>query len=954
MFGQTKRSRSNSVETTRFSGVATWRLPRQPVLVWITDGILVALAVVFPFIMGGREAWGHRTLITLAMALGFVWSLHRIRTGGRLILTAIEPLVIVGLLLVWFQTLPVSPNVLATLSGEYERLLPVWQNAEAADATFFPWKTASLYPSETQHAFFMLLAYGVIAVVLAQRLATEKDCYLVLKLVGISGLLMAVFSVLQLVMSNDRFFWFYRHPFTGTREVLKGAFTNRNHFAQFLSLSIGPLIWWMLADRLPAESAQSLRRRSIGAAHGNHSNFGRFVDPKMLLLICATGGIVLAIMLSLSRGGMISGGLACCVSLAGIWKCGRVRASLAFVMLALALIAIGGIALSGNESVEERVGQLASGDADKIDRLNARRSIWKADIAAIQAFPVTGTGVGSHRFVYPVYMDDLASFLDVTFSHAESTYIHLALETGLLGLGLLLLGLFFLLGRILWNLIRKQESDRVAALAAIAASLLGGAVHAAVDFIWYAPAIVVTSIMLGIAGLRLCSGFHGDEGVRVSRIGWLVGGICCLFVLCRVQPDLAQRVIGERLWFQYLNAEFDASGSSESINSADAGADDLETALSGSEDIARQSPESIDASQFENPADYRNEETNSVTNHAREWSLRDRIQLLMASLRIHPDQAEASLHLASRCLELFELLQQENDNRLSLPQIRDVVVSSNFDSSSQMHAFLKRAFGSNMKLVLLARQSSHRSLHLSPLSSKAYETLLATEFSRDPHDLLHDRLINQALLVGDHSPRTRYAMGLTFLQEGRQTEAMEQWEKVFHLSRQLRLSICRTLGKTHPVDLILVHFNPSADEMPEVLKAFLETGRQSDLQKIGHRVSEIISTSTAATVADSEAGSESHLTLLMDLSSALYRFRDLDHCEELLQLAIACDPEAEPPRRALGLLMLEQKRYLEADVCFAWCSEQLPGDTKLENLRRECRRMATNQEMRVRAASYQR
>ena len=81
----------------------------------------------------------------------------------------------------------------------------------------------------------MLLSYGVIAIVVAQRMATEADCHRMLKLIGLSGILMAVFACIQLTTSNDRFFWFYRQPYTGTRDILKGAFTNRNHFAQFLA-----------------------------------------------------------------------------------------------------------------------------------------------------------------------------------------------------------------------------------------------------------------------------------------------------------------------------------------------------------------------------------------------------------------------------------------------------------------------------------------------------------------------------------------------------------------------------------------------------------------------------------------------------------------------------------------------------------------------------------------------
>lgn len=929
-----------------------WSLPHRPALVWATDAILVALIIVFPFIMGGREAWGHRILITLSSALGFVWCLHRARTGGRWHLLSLEPLLIAGLLLVWFQTLSLTPSMLGKLSGEYERLLPSWaltQGTSDGEAAASGWSSASLYPVETRHAFLMLVSYGIIAIVVAQRLNSEEDCHQLLKLIGVSGLLMAGFAVIQLVTSNDRFFWFYRQPHTGTREVLKGAFTNRNHFAQFLSLSIGPLIWWMLIDRSPAESGDTSRRYSPASAHGNHSTFGRIVNPKMLLLVCATGGILLSIMLSLSRGGMISAGLACAVCLGGLWRSGRVKSSLAAAILALGVIAMGGLAVFGHDSVEERIGQLASGDADQIDRLNARRSIWKADLAVIKAFPIVGTGVGSHRFVYPLFMEDLSDFIGVSFSHAESSYIHLALETGLPGLGLLILALTFSLGRIGWQMVRGNNSAQVAALAAVLASLVGGTVHAAVDFIWYAPAIVVSTIMLGVAGLRLCSGFNAEQGIKMPRIGWFTLGAVCLLILCLTQPDLTRRVAGERLWYQYLIADFDAAAQSDTVLSTDSDLDDLERAISSTPSMtsAPASAMSTDVAEYQNASVSENLNT-------RVRSLSDRIDLLMASLKANPNQAEANQQLASKCLDLFDLLQTQSENRLPLQQIRDVVLTSRFETTTEMYGFLKKAFGKTIRLTLLSDEYCRRSLRLCPLTDRSYETLISTSFLRDPADRHHDEMIDQTLLVGRNSPRTHHSVGLSLLMEGRQLEAMRQLATAFHSQAGMRLSICRELGKTNPVDVVLTQFNPSADELDEVLMAFLEYHRPSDIRKLTWMIAEKVRQpeEKSGDPSATEAGRERHLELLMDAYRAAYDLRLHDRCEELLLLAIDCDPAAEPPRRALGLLLLELKNYEAAEQHFAWCYEQLPGDTKLEELRRECRRLAINQSRQVIPASF--
>lgn len=996
-----KSSSKNSAESAKlihFGEGSGWGFSTRPGLIWATDFLIAVLIIVFPFIMGGREAWGHRTLITVALLLGCVWSLHKVRTGGRFVLLTLEPLLIAGLLLVWLQTTPLKPAVLGQLSGEYQRLLEHWPetqlpsgaSAKSEEAALPVWNTASLYPTETQHGFLMLLAYGIIGVVVTQRIVTESDCFQLLKLIAISGVLMAAFAIVQLVTSNDKFFWFYRQPFTGTREILKGAFTNRNHFAQFLSLSIGPLLWWALSGRAPKKST-ILDRKGLGPAQGNHSRFDNLIDPIVLLLFCAVGGVLLSVMLSLSRGGMVSAGVACAVCLGGLWRSGLVKGSLAIAILALGVMATGGLILFGQEKVEDRVSQLASVDADKIDQMSARRTLWKADLKAIQAFPIVGTGIGSHRFIYPIYMEELAEFSGVSFSHAESSYIHLALEGGLAGIGLLLLGLLTIVLRLSWHVLRRSEPHRVAAIAAVLSGLAGGMIHAAADFIWYVPAVVVTTIILCVIGLRLCIGFRETLGVFMPRIAWMGAGAMCLMMLVKVQPELARRVTGEKYWYQYLIATFDEARKDDSRPQ-----DSLEDLNSkpGEEDLdAAESAESS-TSQV---AQY--EEKSADDKHAeRTKAIRSRINLLMASLKADPNQARTSLSLADESLELFELMQEKNENPFSLKDIRDTVRDSQFKTKEDMLAFLKRSVGGPLKLLMLSDQMTRKALALCPVQDEGYEILVSTAFIRDPSDPSHDNMIVQAMRLGQNSPSTRYALGQALFRDGRQKEGLEQWKVAFHLKREARLAICGILGRQFSVEAIFDEFKPTLSELDEVLLVYQSFRRKEDIEKllwviaeqtrnagtpVAENAAEELTTSEtsesdggagskkspssakrkkapATVVATSSAttGREKHLTLLMQAYRVGYEYEMFEQCEELLSLAIECDPLSESPRRAMGLLLKDQMQdYDAAEEYFAWCQEQLPGDQKLEELRRECRRLAGNQEAqerRVNPASFRR
>ena len=73
--------------------------------------------------------------------------------------------------------------------------------------------------------------------------------------------------------------------------------------------------------------------------------------------------------------------------------------------------------------------------------------------------------------------------------------------------------------------------------------------------------------------------------------------------------------------------------------------------------------------------------------------------------------------------------------------------------------------------------------------------------------------------------------------------------------------------------------------------------------------------------------------------------------ETLLRRAATLAPEAESPRRALGLLFFEREDYQSADLLFKACAELNPGDTKLDELRRECRRLEQSKSRRLRTVS---
>ena len=110
-----------------------------------------------------------------------------------------------------------------------------------------PWKTLSLTPRDTMLSLAMLVSYGLLFTVLTQRIQTTADVEKLLNAIGIAAVVMAAFGLLQFFTSNGKFFWCYVHPYRTTDQYAMGSFMNRNHFASFLVLGVGPLVRWLVS-----------------------------------------------------------------------------------------------------------------------------------------------------------------------------------------------------------------------------------------------------------------------------------------------------------------------------------------------------------------------------------------------------------------------------------------------------------------------------------------------------------------------------------------------------------------------------------------------------------------------------------------------------------------------------------------------------------------------------------
>jgi tetratricopeptide (TPR) repeat protein len=224
-------------------------------------------------------------------------------------------------------------------------------------------------------------------------------------------------------------------------------------------------------------------------------------------------------------------------------------------MVVMAFFAFTCILYIGFDTVYDRLASLR--DFDKAE--NFRLQILKDIAIAWTIFPILGTGLGTHSVVYPMFDH---SSITALAAHAENEYAQVLEETGLLGLGLLII-----LGLIVWSsCVRNIRSTRQPIHSAAYGLCFGISailIHSLSDFGQHLPANAMLTAIF--CALLLVLARSGQSGRRISApaltpsrnstlllIGVLLG-VCILWSWALVGANNAR--IAETHWQKALDIE---------------------------------------------------------------------------------------------------------------------------------------------------------------------------------------------------------------------------------------------------------------------------------------------------------------------------------------------------------------------------------------------------------------
>ncbi|MFP6614333.1 MAG: O-antigen ligase family protein [Pirellulales bacterium] len=846
-------------------------------LMRVIDGCLLGIIFVAPYLLGGRHAVGQFVFVSLALLMAVAWlALQCMRERARWVRSPVEWLLLAGAILIVTQIVPLPQNVVQQISPHQAHTLQSWSTDLETQPSMGAWPFVSLTPSETREGLAVYIAYALLFLVITQRLRTMNDLQRVLRWIGLSAILMAACGLVQYLTSNGKFLWVYEHPFRTTSDVVKGSFANQNHFAHFLALGLGPLAFWIVTKiRRERRSADTM---------------------PLIVLTIGFGGTLFAGLMTLSRGGAIAMSVALLVCAIVFYRSALLDRRYFVGATIVGMLVLASLLIHGSDRVANRLNDLTSVSFAEVDSSQARRLIWQANLETTHNYMLLGSGVGSHRYVYPLFLE---KYFPVVFSHAESGFLQVASETGLIGLALLFIGIGFC---IYWcvSAIRHARSPTMLACAgAISASLAASVTHSVIDFIWYVPACMSITVILIACSLRLWhfsrEPEHEPNRELAPRRGiWCALMVTVLVVTVCIIRDCFGPAVASIHWNRYLRT---------------------------SAKLTATLVEQQTLNQYETVA--HDGQTVGLTLNA--------IRHLENVLYWNPHHARAQIRIAGKYLHRFEQLQQTADNVMSLTDIREAAFASKFSSRAALNQWLGRAIGDQQKLLEKASQHCRAALHLCPLFGNGYVYLAELCFLEGGSVKTKAAYIAQALKVRPHDGAVLFAAGKEAILTGNIPKAIGFWKKSFHRGGEHQQRMISLLAGRVPFQFIAETFEPDLPALRSLYLRYRQLGAAPEMTAVAALLSD-----TLMQKAQQDNSSEAGILWLESLELNL-RSGHHDHIRLCAARALAAAPNDLATRRAVGEAMLALREFDEAEKQLRWCVQQKPGDKRLQNLLRSAR-----------------
>jgi len=393
-------------------------------------------------------------------------------------------------LITLLQILPLPLRILYYISPyRYDALV----QAHALIGRSLSWQAVS-YSSKTSFAWWIFLLSVVLFVsVLKKHCISHRNLSFVIRLLVIIATAEALYGLIQSLVPGTGVLWVdSAYPGCAT-----GTYVNRNHFAGFIEM-----IW-------PLALGYAL---SMGIWRKGHTKslFSSEMLNFQLLFVLAIIIMLLALLLSRSRGGIIGGTIGLLTFLGLVQTTNKGFPPLLRVMLGVIafFLLIYGFTIGFTPIIERFL---------KIGVSDGRLDLWQYGFAIFKGHPL-GIGLGNTPDVLAVYRVADVSPLRQVYLHND--YLQLLVETGILGFIMIVSGgLIFLWKSILRirRLTPQQDAFRFFIAIGALSGVISVMVHSFFDFNLQIPANCFYFVLLIGVVYACVQPRSSDENLRVDH-----------------------------------------------------------------------------------------------------------------------------------------------------------------------------------------------------------------------------------------------------------------------------------------------------------------------------------------------------------------------------------------------------------------------------------------------------
>lgn len=875
-------SRSEQSPAAAISQPALSLAPRRTWPLRLIDLGLAGIIVAGPLCsLGQRPAISDLLICLLATLCGLLWCYHHWSTreaGWRF--TGIEPLILFALGLVVLQCQTLSPRLLQVLSPRLSEMLP---GARLPMSDWLPpaWNRISLTPYTTRNDLAMLVAGAMFFFVAAQRFRSLNDLRSAIRWVAISGVLLALVGVFESALNTGLFHALLgRSGPAGEWPALapRGPFATPGHFAHALCLTL-PAQMFLFTQRYPHQTEEGA---ACWPAVAQWLSGHRTTAWGLSLLMTS-----LVVMLTCSLLSIWTAFLGSVVFLLLYWRklCWNMRTLglvAGAVLLAWCVVLMASRVLATAEPVAgtdlEAAGPLAIA--------SQRAAVRAAEYSAIEAFPLLGTGLGSHPDVCWLWYSQ--PHHGAPFGTWDNSYVRLALETGLTGVGVVaLLALISLLWSVqgLWN---ASTPRSIGLMSAVTVGLTTGLLHAAGDCTLYVTGCVNILVIYAVCAwrmslMRFCEStgqrlvaarattFSRWSGVAVAGLILSAGS---WMAWCKI-PEVAV----EPLRKEYRRLSDLA----------------LTATAAEAEDISQQ-----------------------------------RLMVSLRAAEAQPRDPRLQLQAGISCLALFELHQRAAPQGMPLARVKDLARAT-IDSPEEMRVWLRSptVLGAGSQDLEAAYDHFLKSVARSPLHPRPYLELAELAWLQGGSAPQEDFLLTRAVTVRPGDARGRFALGRTLWRAGKYREAMAHWKTGFQLDLEHRSQLINALAQLLPARDVLEQFEPDHASLQQLCSAY----KMSDDRGGYHLLLKALARS-AVTLAGSLPVSQKEIHWLQ-AHQCYTELGERANALETAQYAIQINPSSFDAHHALGICLFQSGRYAEAAEQLDWCAKRKPDLPALQQLARE-------------------